>query len=61
MTKLEDCKECFGDGWVWDQIWRCGDPDIDFERCHACGGCGSLPIKDTTADTHNALRQEKPE
>ena len=27
MTKLEDCKECFGDGWVWDQIWRCGDPE----------------------------------
>lgn len=39
----------------------CGEPDTDFERCHACGGCGSLPIKDMTDDTHNTLRQEKPD
>lgn len=27
MHKQADCQECFGDGWVWDEIWRCGDPE----------------------------------
>ena len=30
MTKQEDCKECFGDGWVWDYSGCC-DPEC-------CGG-----------------------
>lgn len=21
------CEHCYGDGWILDDIWRCGDPE----------------------------------
>lgn len=34
VPKMADCRECFGDGWVFLDLGQCGDPEC----------CGS-PVK----------------
>lgn len=48
------CPVCDGHGGFEHQVCCgrgrtecCGEPDTDFERCHACGGAGNLPIEET--------------
>jgi hypothetical protein len=35
-----NCKECDGDGYIWDYLGGCGDP----ECCGGLGRCNALTV-----------------
>ena len=53
MTSIP-CPVCDGRGGFVHQVCCgrgrsecCGEPDTDYEPCHACGGAGNLPVEET--------------